>query len=132
MIQSALALFIESGYYERHVRRAVRDCEKNYLRVVSLFKQYKPEGIELIAAESGLHLLLAFQTELSETQLLELFKAKGILLSPVHQYWYLENTRRPVMLQLGFGALDAETLERAIILLFDTFAETSSMTTFPK
>ncbi len=122
MMQYALAEFLKRGYYERHVRKVVRDCEKKYMTVVSLFENHAPKGLRLMANNSGLHLMFELDTDLSESCLLEHFRQCGILLTPTNQYWLCPDSRHLPALQIGFVALEIEELKEAVLHLFHSFA----------
>lgn len=117
MIQYALYLFMAKGYYSCHVRKVVKACEKKYNRIIALFDKGAPSCVHPIATGSGVHLMLEFDTSLSETELLNYLEQRDIRLYPTSQYWYTPGVH-PVMLQMGFAAMDINEIEAGLRHLF--------------
>jgi len=120
IIQYALYLFINKGYYVRHIRKVVKANEKKYNRIISLFNEYSPRHIKPITTESGVHLMLEIESSLSEPELLAYLEKNDIRLYPTGHYW-LQPDNHPVTLQMGFASMSMEELENGVRHLFHVF-----------
>lgn len=110
-VQAALAEFIVSGQFSRHIRR-MRDCYRR--RQALLRKALAPavaRGLRLSDGQAGMHLVAWLDEAEHERALLRRGAEQGISLSPLSSY-YLDTPARPGLV-LGYaGTVEAE-LERA-------------------
>lgn len=56
--QHALASLIDSGAYERHVRRIRRECECRRSALLKAVAQHLPEDTRIVGTDAGLHVVL--------------------------------------------------------------------------
>ena len=113
--QYVMARFIENGHFERHLNK--------------IRKYYKQEGEQLYKAlcenrdipaasisggDSGTHLLVRLDTELTDTQIKQRAETKGINLACLSDFCIRHNDQYEHTLVLNFSDLDEETRREAI------------------
>jgi GntR family transcriptional regulator / MocR family aminotransferase len=110
--QLALARFLESGEYDRHVRRARAIYRTRRDRLHAAFAARLPElAIEGIAA--GMHLLVRLPPGVDDTVIAEQAANAGIRISALSDFRIRPGDRRPGLVA-GYGRLHAEATERAV------------------
>lgn len=115
--QSALAHFIRSGAYDRHLRTAVRTLAER--RAALRAGLARIGALEVLDAHAGMH-LMAWVRGLAparQRELLEQARRRGLGLYTVEAF-YLQPPPR-IGLMLGFSALPATDIARALRLLED-------------
>ena len=109
-VQSALAEFIASGHFTRHIAR-MRAAYRQ--RQACLRKALAPavaKGLELSDGHAGMHLLAKLDTLAEEDLLVKHAGKAGITLSPLSRY-YLSGNKRPGLV-LGYaGSTEFELME---------------------
>ncbi|UFS68115.1 PLP-dependent aminotransferase family protein (plasmid) [Paracoccus denitrificans] len=119
--QEALAALIETGAYERHVRRIRRLNGERRATLITALRRHFADRIVIEGADAGLHLVIWFRDlpRDRETALLEGAKAKGVGLHSIS--WLYDGTPadRPdhVGLVMGYAAVEPKLIERAVRLL---------------
>ena len=118
--QLALARFLESGEYDRHVRRARAIYRTRRDRLHAAFAAYLPElAIEGIAA--GMHLLVRLPPDVDDTDIAEQAANAGVRISALSDFRIRHGDRRPGLVA-GYGRLHAEATERAVRALAKVIA----------
>ncbi|WP_455854060.1 MocR-like pyridoxine biosynthesis transcription factor PdxR [Ensifer canadensis] len=105
--QEALAILLEAGSYERHVRRMRRSNAERRAALVSALTSSFGEQIEIVGTSAGLHVVVWFH-EISaqhETRLIETAGAAGIGIYPVSPL-YLERKPDRAGMVLGYALAD--------------------------
>lgn len=115
--QKTLYMFINEGHFGRHLNKMRNIYKKKREILVAEIKKQLPYA-EILGAKVGLHLLIKVKKGISEEDLIELAKKKGIRIYGISQY-YLEDTpdNKEPMLLLGFATLREEEIPKAISLL---------------
>ncbi|MGY8663064.1 PLP-dependent aminotransferase family protein [Bradyrhizobium sp. UFLA05-109] len=122
--QDALATMLDTGAYDRHVRRVRRrNGERRHILLDALRRRFG-ERIQIDGAAAGLHVVVWFRDlpRTSEAALIEAALAKGIGIYPVSPLFdQRQQARRPgpnvVGLVMGYAALEARQIERGCQLL---------------
>jgi GntR family transcriptional regulator/MocR family aminotransferase len=120
--QEALASLIESGAYERHVRRVRRLNNDRRETLLTTLRLKFDDRIAIEGADAGLHIVVWF-CDLSQSQETALVEAAHSLGVGVHTisalYDPAADANRPdqVGLVMGYSALDARQIERGVHLL---------------
>ena len=117
--QIALADFINSGNFERHLRRMRRRHAARRQALIDALDYYLGDQIEVMGTHSGIHLVIWLNT-INATQVagLELKAAEaGVGLYSIAPY-YLSPPKRAGFL-MGFGALEAEQITEGVRRLAD-------------
>ena len=119
--QAALATFIESRQYDKHLRKAVVELVNRRRTVVDTLTRLLGSRIEIGPHEGGMHVVV-WLPQLSYRGLSALIKcatSRGLGLYPVHPY-YKKRPAHPGLL-LGFAGLSSAQLKTAIELFADCF-----------
>jgi GntR family transcriptional regulator/MocR family aminotransferase len=114
--QAALAAFIQSGQFERHLRRSAKELVNRRRAMVGALKRLARAHIEIGPHQTGMHFVIWFR-HLAFDQLSALIdraKLLGLGLHPVHQY-YRTRPPRPGLL-VGYAGLTVGQLRTAIEL----------------
>jgi GntR family transcriptional regulator/MocR family aminotransferase len=122
--QEALALLIESGRFDRHLRR-VRDLYRARRDVLSeeVATVFGPDRLQGLVA--GCHTVLLLPLEVDEDAVVESARSLGVRVTGLNQY-RLTNTSAPPALVLGFGNLSEQQLVRGVHVLAEAVRRTTS------
>ena len=127
--QAALATMLESGAYERHVRRVRRRNAERRQALLDALQHRFGDRIRIDGADAGLHIVVWFRDlpRDCEAALVEAARSKGVGVYPVSALFDPRGQGRgrraeavgPVMvgLVMGFAALDVRQIERGCRLL---------------
>jgi GntR family transcriptional regulator / MocR family aminotransferase len=112
--QAALAEFLHSGDFERHIRRMRRLYQNRrdaLLGVLAIFG----ERVQVGEHQGGLNLLLTVRAPISDIELAARAAVRGIALRPASPY-YLHPPEYPTFL-LGFGGVREEQIVEGMVRL---------------
>ncbi|SDP29331.1 PLP-dependent aminotransferase family protein [Afipia sp. GAS231] len=122
--QEALATILESGAYERHVRRVRRRNAERRQALLDALRRRFGGKVRIDGADAGLHVVVWFDDlpQGCEEALIRLARSKGVGVYPVSVLFDRRRQgRRPrpevVGLVMGFAALEAGQIERGCKLL---------------
>lgn len=120
--QNVLASLIESGTYERHVRRLRRDNEQRRKALLEAFEQHLAGYGELVGMAAGLHgvLLLPRLRAEEETRVQTMALERGVGVYPLSSlYAGLTSVKieRSAALILGYAGLSAKEIHEGIAVL---------------
>ncbi len=115
--QRALASLIDSGAYERHVRRVRRENERRRSVLLDAIAAHLPAGARVVGAAAGLHVVLWLPMlgQRDEAALVAAAREAGVgvyPLSPLYAGPPARSSPRPVGLILGYASLDVEQIRR--------------------
>ncbi len=114
--QRIVQKFIEDGYYERHLNKT-RALYKG--RHDALIEELKGlSGICRISGEhAGVHLLLHFQENRTEEELIRLARAEGIRVYGMSDYQIIKDRPKEPTILLGYANLTEEQIKEAVRIL---------------
>ena len=121
--QEALAELIESGAYERHVRRIRRRNGERRATLLAALTETFGEEITVVGAEAGLHVVVWLNTvpRAREDALIARAYLKGLGIYPVSPLYAPTTpaTELPPMagLVMGYASLDEEAIQRGVCSL---------------
>jgi len=116
--QKTLELFIQQGYWERHLRRTVQIYKKKQELLICNLINYFGDRIEIYGNNAGVHLLIKVKCGLTEQQLIDKAAQMDVRVYPVSRYWdRLENYSNDMVL-LGFTGVDENDISQGVELLF--------------
>ena len=115
--QLALARLIESGRYDRHLRRMRQLYEGRRAALMEALARHAPK-IELRGLAAGFHAVVQLPDRVEEKAVISAARARAIGLYGMSDYRSTRRTRPP-QLVLGFGHLSESAIERGIAMIAD-------------
>ncbi|MGM0124828.1 GntR family transcriptional regulator/MocR family aminotransferase [Enterococcus sp. AZ194] len=102
--QYTVAKLIESGEYERHMRRMNQIFKKRADTFVEEFKSFG-QNVELSSNVSGQYFLLHFSKEIDQQKMIQLAENNGVRVYSTMQFWHDKAACPPHSLFLGFSKI---------------------------
>ncbi len=132
--QNVLASLIESGTYERHVRRLRRENELRRRALLEAFEQHLAEYGQLAGMAAGLHGVLTLPTLRAQDeptlQAIALERGVGVYpLSPLFAEPTSVEYERPAGLILGYAGLTTQQIHEGIGILGSVIREIKELRT---
>jgi GntR family transcriptional regulator/MocR family aminotransferase len=126
--QNVLASLIESGTYERHVRRLRRENERRRQALLTAVEQHLGERGDLVGMGAGLHgvLWLPSLRAQDEQALQALSLARGVGLYPLSPLFTSPASaagERAAGIILGYAGLSAQEIDEGVRILGDVVRE---------
>lgn len=120
--QRVLASLIESGTYERHVRRVRREYERRRAALLDAIAQHLPSGTQVTGTAAGLHVLLwlPFLRWEDEPALVGAANDSGVGIYPVSPLFAKPRPSaqsRAAGLILGYASLTVDEIQKGIRML---------------
>lgn len=125
--QAALASFLHSGAYERHVRKLRRKNAQHRSTLLEALAEHFGEAIEVQGSEAGLHVVAWFKKldAAQEDAIVQNARHKGVGIYPVSGLY--ENGRgsakRRAGFVFGYAALEARQIRHGIARLASALTE---------
>lgn len=113
--QAAMAEMLESGAFERHIRRLRRHYAKRRAALLDALSRHMPEGVEWTEPAGGLQVHVRLPRELSCRSLERAARAQGLFFEP-GQNFFLEGGGDDQM-TLSFANQSPEAIEEGIPIL---------------
>ncbi|HEU0200809.1 MAG TPA: PLP-dependent aminotransferase family protein [Burkholderiaceae bacterium] len=129
--QRVLASLIDSGAYERHVRRIRRENERRRAALLAAIARHLPGDARVTGTAAGLHgvLWLPFLRPQDEPALVATARDKGVGVYPVSPLFARPQSRaqpRPAGLLLGYASLTTEQIHKGMRTLATVIAALGS------
>lgn len=120
--QRVLASLIDSGAYERHVRRVRRENERRRTALLDAIAHHLPGDTQVSGTAAGLHVVLwlPFLRPQDEPALVAAARGRGVGVYPVSPLFADPQSRLqapPVGLILGYASLAVEQIRQGVHLL---------------
>ena len=115
--QAALATFLESRQYEKHLRKSLSELRIRRHALLDALSRHLGANIKISASAGGAHVVVWFPHLSYKTmhQLIERALEQGVGLYPIHPFY---QTPPPMPgLMIGFGGLSPAQLNTAMALL---------------
>jgi GntR family transcriptional regulator/MocR family aminotransferase len=112
--QKALQLFMERGYWDRHIKRMRTIYKKKHELLIDSINKILDDRVEIVGKDAGLHILLKVKNNMSEQQLIEAAQKNGIAVSPTSIYWYCRKENIPPSVFIGFGGISLEDIPDSV------------------
>ena len=114
--QAVLNQFMIKGHFERHLNRMRGIYRNKHDFLVRELKQFG-EKIQIFGESAGLHLLIRYQGNKTEEELIALAKRNGVKVYPLSSYMIeKKNMDYPVII-LGFARLSENDIKKGISIL---------------
>ncbi|MGI6227300.1 MAG: PLP-dependent aminotransferase family protein, partial [Peptococcales bacterium] len=115
--QIALALFMQEGMLEKHIRRLRKIyARKNQLLIETIEKIMK-DRVKVQGSETGLHILLELCSEESPEIIRSLAEQVGVKVIPLSNYFLNDSENKKPLVLLSYGGIPIDHIEPAIKLL---------------
>lgn len=114
MQQKVLQQFMESGHWERHLRKIHISATKKHDLLIDAIEKYMGDKVIIHGADSGLHILLEFKNGLNEEEIIAKAKNSGVLVSPVSTFWIRRHMYPNNMIMLSYGGISQEKIDEGI------------------
>lgn len=114
--QRAMAIFMENGFWESHIRRMKSIYKRKMEILTTAIQQAFSDGIEILGKESGLYVLLRIRNGYTEQQLIQRAAENGVKVYAASRFFIKRKPKYP-LIQLGFGGNTEEEILKGIELL---------------
>jgi GntR family transcriptional regulator / MocR family aminotransferase len=115
--QLALATLIESGRYDKHLRRMRGVYAARRDALIEALEEHAPQ-VELRGLAAGIHLVACLPEALEERAIVDAARERGVGLYPMSRY-RADGGTRPPQLALGFGDLTEAAIRRGVGAIAD-------------
>jgi GntR family transcriptional regulator/MocR family aminotransferase len=123
--QRAMSKFMEQGHWERHIRRMRMVYKKKHDILLRAIETHFGKRAVVIGQGAGLHVVLQLSnTLLSETEILDRARQKGIRLFPFSEFYAVGQPEETTLL-LGFGGMSISEIEQGIAILSRICSQTA-------
>jgi GntR family transcriptional regulator/MocR family aminotransferase len=123
LYQAVLALFIEEGHFERHLRRMRKVYEQRREALMAAFDNHFADRATVTGTESGMHVLVHIEDIGEPDAFIERAAAQGVGIYSARQYYTLEPPPGATFL-MGYSSITLDGIREGIRLLA-AVAETS-------
>ena len=114
-----LALFMEKGFWERHLKKMRMIYKRKYDACMQALQQLPAKCIEYNQTPSGLNILLRINTRLSEKEIIHRAQAAGIVVTPTSEFYSDKaNIPRQPQVLFEFGSLPQEAIAQVVDKLY--------------
>jgi GntR family transcriptional regulator/MocR family aminotransferase len=119
--QLALASLIESGRFDKHLRRMRTRYAAKRQRLIDSLAEHAPH-VELSGLAAGFHAVAHLPDALDERQIVALARERSIGLYPMSRY-RADGQTRPPELVLGFGNVSEPAIQRGVAAIAELLRE---------
>lgn len=124
--QYILYKFMAGGYFERHINRMRNAYKAKRDAIIACFKSAMDRDLIVIrGADAGLHFILEVRNGMSERELVDRAKEKGIRVTGLNAYYRQASTDRPSLV-IGYSGLSEKAIGVATRQLIDAWKLGSS------
>ncbi|KZE76154.1 hypothetical protein AV654_24595 [Paenibacillus elgii] len=127
IFQMTQQLFMQSGDFGRHMRKMRSVYHKKRDALLYAVRDTFPAGVEMIGADSGLHLLLRVRGEKDEAELVRAAAREGVGIYPASAYRLRSEADEAPTVLLGFGGLSEADIREGVRLLARAWKMESSL-----
>jgi GntR family transcriptional regulator/MocR family aminotransferase len=114
--QYTLAAFISQGYFEKHINRMkLRYSKKRTLILNMIGDIFTPDECRIIENDSGLHLVLEFNTDMSDKDLQQKLLERKIKIASITDYYMDDVIRDKHQFILNYSSLNPEGLKDGLL-----------------
>jgi GntR family transcriptional regulator/MocR family aminotransferase len=114
IIQRSLELFMQEGYWERHLRKMTRQLKKRHDILVRSLKDEFREQIAISGMNAGVHLLIEVNWRASEQELIEAAAREGVQIRSIGNLWINQPIKDNGYVALGFSAISPDLIFQAV------------------
>jgi GntR family transcriptional regulator/MocR family aminotransferase len=118
--QAITTKLLSEGYFERHLNRLRNRYKARHDALITALKQ-AGDKVRLSGINAGSYVVLEWEGEMSEEELLESANRQGIRLYPLSNYMITPCFRMYPTFLMGFAQMDTEELNGAITALYENW-----------
>jgi GntR family transcriptional regulator/MocR family aminotransferase len=119
VLQNALALFIQNGHFEKHLRKMRKIYRQKRQALAEALDAHRIPG-QLVGLNSGLHAVLALPDIYDAEEICQRARASNIAINSLRRYAF-ENTDVLNGLVIGYAAPTIEDIQKGCAVLADCF-----------
>jgi GntR family transcriptional regulator/MocR family aminotransferase len=120
--QLALAQLIQTGAYERHLRRLRREYRHRRDELIAALRRHVPSA-RITGTAAGLHLVVHLPDSVSATKVAAAASPHDLSVTPLSRYELSEPTSGPSCLVIGYGNIATSALDAAVRALARAIAD---------
>ncbi|SNR42251.1 PLP-dependent aminotransferase family protein [Flavobacterium sp. ov086] len=120
ILQDAIGKYLESGLYNKHIRKMRNDLQGQMIKYIGAINQYFPHGTKLAVPKGGLSIWIELPTGLNAFEFQKKALSQGIGICPGHIFSSLEYYEN--FIRLNYCPLWNNKIENAIKNLGDIAA----------
>ncbi|GAA2939215.1 PLP-dependent aminotransferase family protein [Streptomyces enissocaesilis] len=122
--QEALADFVSTGAYARHISRMTRLYRQRRSRLLGALYEHFGAEVRISGEAAGLHVLVTFTGArgVPEDTIVRLAAGRGVRIHPASGYFVQDPPAEPTFL-MGYAALPAPRITEGVALLADAVRE---------
>lgn len=118
-MQRAMTIFMQEGYWDRHLRKMRKIYKHKYEHTISYFEEVFNNKVALSYHYAGLNVLIKVNTSWSEQELVQKAKQADLWIIGKADSWFLaDNVPAAPHLFFGFGMLSIAQITEAIDKLY--------------
>ncbi len=106
VIQAALADFIEEGHFASHIRRLRQIYGERRRLLQAALAPIATVGARLSTVDSGLHLVVEFDSGCDDVHIAELASSQGLRVYPLSHYCMGESTEKGLIIGYAYSATE--------------------------
>lgn len=116
-LQRTMQLFMEKGYWEKHVRKMRTLYHRKHDLLLKAIHRHMPPEVRVLGHSAGLHILLEVETSRSEAELMQQALAAGIRVYATGRSWAKKPRHFLPRIIVGFGGMAESDIDGGIYLL---------------
>lgn len=113
--QLALAEFMKSGEFEKHIARMKKLYNARRLKLIALLDELFPGEVAVCGQNAGMHLVAEFRDVSFSDELLLRLKLEGVIIVPVKKHSLLGGHDHQII--LGYANLDEKQMREGLTIL---------------
>ena len=125
LLQYALAQFIRSGEYQKHINVMRTHYRRKHDYIREYVKENLSDKARLIGEDSGLHFILEMKKALGNANLIKELAKRKIVIYPTAPFWIDSKMCPSNQFLLGFGSLSLTELPFAMSVIAETIRQLS-------
>ncbi len=124
-LQMALAEFMISGYYQKHINTLRTYYKKKNKCILKLLEESNTDHMTLYGSDAGLHFVLSIPTHLEQPDIIEAFAKNNIQVYPTDIYWMDKKHCPKNQILVGYSSIPMKDIKNAMKLFFITLHDLS-------
>jgi DNA-binding transcriptional MocR family regulator len=101
IVNEAVANFLKSGKYEKHLQQLRRTLQNNYQNYIQTIAESFPEGTKISRPQGGLSLWIEFDKKIRTTELYDLAIKQNISIAPGRMFTFQDQFENCMRLCIG-------------------------------